>query len=67
VDDTSSQGTKLKKDNNCRADRDCTWIDGFKLTGMVEHARPGDQVWVSGAAEVNRARYYASQAGLPNV
>jgi hypothetical protein len=34
---------------------------------LKEHARAGDQVWVSGAAEVNRVRYYASQAGLPNL
>jgi hypothetical protein len=34
---------------------------------LKEHARPGDQVWVSGAAEVNRLRYYADQAGIPNL
>jgi hypothetical protein len=34
---------------------------------LKEHARPQDQVWVSGAAEVNRVRYYVSQAGLPNL
>jgi len=34
---------------------------------LKQHAKPGDQVWVAGAAEVNRVRYYASQAGLPNL
>jgi hypothetical protein len=34
---------------------------------LRDHARPGDQVWVSGAAEVNRVRYYTTQAALPNL
>ncbi len=31
---------------------------------LKEHYQPGDPVWVQGAAEVNRFRYYASQQGI---
>jgi len=30
---------------------------------LTEHARPGDEVWASNAWELNRLRYYLSQAG----